>query len=410
MKFAVTEVLEKYRKYELYHSRESEFIRYFQSVANEFVITKAFEKTLLSILLMAGAVMIGSPANAQTKRGAQSEPAQVDRAPVQPQSSDPTATGVLAEVNKDYLISPGDVIEVSVDDAPELSRNYRVNAAGTFEMQFVGQIVAKQQTTEDLARLIAKKLREQDYLKSPNVVVTVRQYNSQTFFIQGAVSRPGVYQIEGNPSLLMMIGIAGGLNDNHGSTAFIIRRCDPKKQNPDTQNAPPPEHPKTQTPQLDPSAQSQNTDSDPVTIPDYELVRVNLNALYKGHFDQNQRLEPGDIVNIPRADVFFVAGEVQAPGSFPLKDGTTLRQAISLAQGMTFKAKPGNGLIFREDPESGKRQELKVDIGAVMSGKKEDITILANDVVIIPNSRTKSVGGAMLMAFGLSASRVPIRY
>ena len=41
-------------------------------------------------------------------------------------------------------------------------------------------------------------------------------------------------------------------------------------------------------------------------------------------------LEPGDTVNIPPTDVFFVAGEVNQPGSFPLKDGTTLRQAISL--------------------------------------------------------------------------------
>ena len=75
------------------------------------------------------------------------------------------------------------------------------------------------------------------------------------------------------------------------------------------------------------AAQSQPDDSDSAPAGDYELIRVNLGALYKGQFDQNQRLEPGDIINIPRADVFFVAGEVQAPGSFPLKkEGTTLRQ------------------------------------------------------------------------------------
>jgi polysaccharide export outer membrane protein len=156
--------------------------------------------------------------------------------------------------------------------------------------------------------------------------------------------------------------------------------------------------------------ENQDSGADSANAADYDLIRVNLSALYKGQFEQNLKLEPGDIINIPRADVFFVAGEVQAPGSFPLKDGTTLRQAISLAQGLTFKARSGDGTIFREEPESGRRQEIKIDIGAVMNGKKEDIPILANDVIIIPNSRTKSVGGAILMALGINSARLPMRY
>jgi len=48
-----------------------------------------------------------------------------------------------------------------------------------------------------------------------------------------------------------------------------------------------------------------------------------------------------------------------------------------------------------------------VDIGAVMNGKKEDIPVQANDVIIIPNSRTKSIGGALLMAFGIKRHKIP---
>lgn len=353
-----------------------------------------------------------STANAQPRRAQQSGTSQADRPPAQPPTSEPVAPGILAEPHKDYLISPGDVIEIQIEDAPELSRNYRVNAAGSFEMQVLGRIVAKQKTAEDLARLIASGLREQEYLKNPNVVATVRQYNSQTFFIQGAVNRPGVYQVEGNPSLLMIIGLAGGLTDNHGASAFIIRGVKGQTQNADVQtgaqNAVARE--KVQPATIEPATPAPAADAETDASPEFELIRVNLSAIYKGHFEQNQRLEPGDIVNIPRADVFFVAGEVQAPGSFPLKEGTTLRQAISLAQGMTFKARSSDGTIFREEPDSGRRREIKVDISAVMNGKKEDIPILANDVIIIPNSRTKSVGGAILMAFGVNSARVPIRY
>jgi len=138
------------------------------------------------------------------------------------------------------------------------------------------------------------------------------------------------------------------------------------------------------------------------------MSSVNISGLLRGNFNQNVSLEAGDIVNIPPTDVFFVAGEVNAPGSFQLKEGTSLRQAISLAQGTNFKAATSRGIIFRENA-AGKREELHVDIAAVMSGKKEDITIAANDIIMVPNSRTRSIGGALLRAFGMTAvSRFPI--
>jgi polysaccharide export outer membrane protein len=138
------------------------------------------------------------------------------------------------------------------------------------------------------------------------------------------------------------------------------------------------------------------------------MKSANINALFKGHFEQDVLLEPGDMINIPPTDVFFVAGEVNAPGSFSLKEGTTLRQAISLAQGTNFKAALSRGIVFREN-SNGKREELHVDIGAVMRGKKEDVAIMANDIIMVPNSATKSIGGAFLKAFGMSTiMRMPI--
>jgi polysaccharide export outer membrane protein len=286
---------------------------------------------------------------------------------------------VPAQVAKDedYKIGARDVIEIQVEDAPELSGTFRVSAAGTITMHFIGRLEAVGLTPEELAGKIADRLRGR-YLKDPRVTVTVKQYNSRSFFIQGAVRNPNVYYLEGRVSLLNLITVAGGLTDNHGSTAFIIRQA------------------KTAA---DPSAESE---------PEPQLIKVNIAGLLKGRFDQNVTLEPGDIVNIPAIDVFFVGGEVRKPGSFPLKDGTTLRQAISMAEGTTIRAALDRGVIFREDPSSGKRQEIRVDIGAIMSGKKEDINLMANDIIIVPNSRAKSVGAALLTAFGIgAATRLP---
>jgi polysaccharide biosynthesis/export protein len=363
----------------------------------------------LAALALAAAVVCASSINAQQRRG---EPQQEQPA-IQSSASEMGNAKILNAEEKDYRISAGDVIQLQIEDAPELSHNYRVSYSGYIEMPVLGKVEAQNRTTFELARQIKKGLQDEQYLNTPSVLVTIKQYNSQTFLVQGSVRSPGVYQTEGRPSLLTMIGVAGGLTGDHGSTVFILRpnKLQPNKtkrpaQLADTQMS----SLQDQTPDPDQSTQTPagGSASAPAEDPDYELIKVNISALYKGQFDQ--RVEPGDIINIPRADVFYVSGEVKSPGSFTLKEGTTLRQAVTLAQGLTFNAKASRGVIFREDPALGSRQEIKVDISDIINGKKDDVPLQANDVVIVPNSRTKSIGGMLLQALGVNSARLPVRY
>jgi polysaccharide biosynthesis/export protein len=363
----------------------------------------------LAALALAAAAVCASSINAQQTRGE----TQPEQPAIQSSAAEMGNAKILNAAEKDYRISAGDVIQIQIEDAPELSHNYRVSSSGHIEMPVLGMVEAQKRTTFELARQITKGLQNEEYLNTPNVLVTIKQYNSQTFLVQGSVRSPGVYQTEGRPSLLTMIGLAGGLTVDHGSTVFILR---PNKLNPNKTKRPAPladtqmSSVQDQAPDPDQSTQTPagGSASAPAEDPDYELIKVNLTALYKGQFDQ--RVEPGDIINIPRADVFYVTGEVKSPGSFTLKEGTTLRQAVSLAQGLTFNAKASRGVIFREDSALGSRQEIKVDIRDIINGKEDDIPLQANDVVIIPNSKTKSIGGMLLMALGVNSARLPIRY
>jgi protein involved in polysaccharide export with SLBB domain len=178
--------------------------------------------------------------------------------------------------------------------------------------------------------------------------------NQNTYFIQGAVNKPGVYRIESTPSLITVLALAGGLADRHGAVAFIIRRQS-AKETADQEAA-------------------------------FEVVQVRIDELLKGNFAGAAHLEPGDMVNIPPVDVFFVAGEVKYAGSFSFTEGVTLLQAIARSGGLTSGAKPSRALIFRQDPNSGKRQEITVDLDAVTSGKQKDIPLLPNDIIILPSS------------------------
>jgi len=301
------------------------------------------------------------------------------------------------------------VVEIQIEDAPELSGNYRVNQQGNIPMKFLGSLSVVGRTTDEVTAMVANGLRGR-YLRNPQVYVAVRQYNSRTFFIQGAVRNPGVYVIEEHPSLFKLITVAGGLVDRHAPTAFIIRESRPSPENlerlraglPTRQSAP------EKNSSVD-TASQQNVATELTNYAEqlrartqgvegdveYELITAQISGLFRGNFEQNVVIQPNDLVYIPPAESFFVAGEVKSPGQFPLREGTTLRQAISLAQGTLFNAAANRTIIFRQDPLSGKLEELIVDVAAIMNGKQDDIGIMPNDVIMIPNSRLKSVGGAL---------------
>jgi polysaccharide export outer membrane protein len=316
----------------------------------------------------------------------------------------------VVDVREDYRINPGDVIDIQVDRAPELSGMRRVTASGTIRMAYLGPVTAHGKTADELAGFITDSLHGR-YLKNPRVTVTIEQLNSQTFFIQGAVNRPGAYQIEGRPSLLTLITVAGGLAESHGSTAFIIREArrpesgvsdagEPKALS-ISQLKSAPASPLSQSP-----SHSEDRDQGPEEREGYESIRVNINGLLRGDLDKNIRLDPRSVVHIPQAEVFFVGGDVNEPGSFTFKEGATLRQALALAKGMKYTAASDHAIIFREDPGAKKRQEIRVDAGKIMNGKQEDVAINANDIIIIPNSRSKLVGGALLSALGFNPLRI----
>lgn len=360
---------------------------------------KARTSTTWPVIMLALVVFATvSAARAQNRQQPQIKP------PAAPPSEFNTTPTIIVSPDEDYRIGPRDVIEVRIEDAPELSKTFPVNADGTFWMPYLNRLKAQDKTTEDLGKEIADKLRGR-YLKDPQVLVTVKQFNSRSFFIAGAVQRPGVYQVEGHPSLFKLITVAGGLRENFGSTAFIIREVKDKKVDSSMGDASAVKQVSTAQQPADQGADSNNDN------PDYSVKTVNITGMLKGRMEQNTYLEPGDFINIPAADVFYVAGEVNAPGSFPLSEGTTLRQAMALAQGATFNAAAGDGVIFRTDPATGRRDEIKVDIAGVMKNKKQDVLLQANDIVMVPNSKGKTIGNAILKAFGLGAAqRGPYRY
>jgi polysaccharide export outer membrane protein len=311
---------------------------------------------------------------------------------------------VIIYGDDDYKLAPRDVIEVIVEDAPELSVNYTINSNGIIPLRFLGAAPVAGKTTDEVSKIITDGLRGR-YLQDPKVYVSVKQYNSRTFFIQGAVRFPGVYVVSGKPSLFRLLSIAGGLQENHGLVAYVFREVPAKPEKLETGSSQNGDNNKVKgivnEIKGDAKGDAKGAAAAPVVEgePDYELITANIGGMLKGRLGSNVIAHPGDVIYVPPADVFYIAGEVRAPGQFNLRQGITLRQAISLAGGTLFKARLGKGVIFRTDPTTGNFTEVPVDIAAVMSGKSKDMPIMGNDVIWVPNSSIKAVGTTVLNTF-----------
>jgi protein involved in polysaccharide export with SLBB domain len=118
---------------------------------------------------------------------------------------------------------------------------------------------------------------------------------------------------------------------------------------------------------------------------DRSEIAVDLAAVMKGR-NEDVTLLAGDVIVVPSLNKphFFVAGEAKKPGVFEFREGMTLRQAAVLFEGMTSNASLSRTVIFRKDQSSGMRSRIPVDLEGVIQGKKEDVVILVDDVIIIP--------------------------
>jgi polysaccharide export outer membrane protein len=110
----------------------------------------------------------------------------------------------------DYRIGPLDKLDVTVFQEPELSaKEIQVDASGNIALPLVGSVNARDKTARDLSKEL-EVLFDAHYLRDSQVTVTVASSVSQKVSIQGEVSQPGVYQLNGPTTLLDVISMAKG--------------------------------------------------------------------------------------------------------------------------------------------------------------------------------------------------------
>jgi polysaccharide export outer membrane protein len=307
--------------------------------------------------------------------------------------------------NTDPPLGAGDLLHIDVFDVPELSRDVRVTDSGVISFPLVPDpIPAAGFTTFQLERKIEGVLSADGLVAHPQVSVFVREQASQPVTIVGAVSHPVVLQIVRPTSLLEVLAQAGGVADDAGSMIMITRATAPSDS----------EHVQ-QVSTKDAGSANDPPDDPPA---DSQVIKISLKELLdSGNSDYNIQVRGGDIISVPRAGIIYVLGfGVAQQGEYVLQahgDQVTALKAIALAHGLTSFAKGDNAVIMRNDPKTGKRIEIPVYLKKIQNHKADDVPLLSNDILYVPDSKGKKAlarGTEAAIGIGTSVAVYHVAY
>lgn len=117
---------------------------------------------------------------------------------------------VSTPIQTEYRIGVGDKLSVRVFQVDDLSFDeLTVDTSGNLQMPLIGAVRAADLTSGELSAEIAERLSAK-YLRNPQVTVTVTEAASQKITVDGAVTKPGVYEMRGTTSLLQAVAMAEG--------------------------------------------------------------------------------------------------------------------------------------------------------------------------------------------------------
>jgi len=250
-----------------------------------------------------------------------------------------------------YRVGPRDLLQIRVFEMPDLTAQpqHRVSEDGTISLPPLDDVQVAGLTEGEVAQKI-KGLLEAKYAQRATVEVTVQEFRSRPISIIGAVKNPGSLPFSGRWTLLEAITASGGIDDNHGSVLYVLRRAD-------------------------------NGLSDQVAISVEDLLvradpRVNIPLL------------ANDLINVPGAVqiTLYCLGAVVRPGAVEFKstERITLLAAIARAGGLTDRAAK-TIRIKRADAAAG-APEVEADYKRILAGKDTDVELHQGDIVVVKES------------------------
>jgi polysaccharide export outer membrane protein len=212
------------------------------------------------------------------------------------------------------VLGRDDVVEVGLLGRSDFGGRSRVQADGTIQLPFIGKIPAAERTTAELSDVVRKALQAGGYFADPVVTVEVVGYASRYITVLGAVGAPGLVPINRPYRLSEILARVGGIRDG-GADFLSVRSADGTEK------------------------------------------RYQVSDLATGDTDQDPFVKSGDKIYAPMAEQFYIYGQVNGPGAYALRSGTTVRMAIAKGGGLTESGNDKRVDVTR----AGKKVRLALD-------------------------------------------------
>jgi len=243
--------------------------------------------------------------------------------------------------DKGYIVGAEDVLDVQVWDNKDLNQVVFVRPDGKTSLPLVGEIQAAGKTVQELQDYLSAMYSKT--VKGAAVTVIIREIKSRPVYFLGGFGKPGALQLlRQDLTLLQALALVGGVTPAADSDKAFVLRGD-------------------------------------------KVIPVNLTKLtQKGDLTQDLKLEPGDSVVAPLADLVYLQGEVKAPGAVKYTQDLTVVRAITQGGGFTPMSAGGRVDILRGKGE--KKERIRVDVDKMMRAPDEnpDVLLKPDDIIFVP--------------------------
>ena len=253
-------------------------------------------KTLACLALLVAPVAVCAQAPVSGTTMAQTPPAAVSAPP-------PSVSAAPG-----YRVGKGDELDIAVIGREDYKARVRVQEDGTIQLPLIGSIQVVDKTALEIRNVISGLLQSGGYFVSPAINVTVISFASRYVTVLGQVVTPGVVAIDRNYRLSEVIARAGGVSNPSINTITVT------------------------------SANGQSRD-------------FLLNVIATGGPDVDPLITDGDKVFVAAPKTFYIYGQVNAPGNYPIEPGMTVRMALARAGGLTSLGSAKKVKLVRGDKE-----------------------------------------------------------
>lgn len=266
------------------------------------------------------------------------------------QSPDATASmgtqdnSAMAQQPGDYTLGPGDTIRILVFQNPDLTLETRVSESGTINYPLVGAVQVGGLPLGEASKAIAAALKSGGFVQQPQVNIVLLEVRGNQVSVLGEVNRPGRFPLETfNTHISEMLAIAGGINStigpNGGGSDTVI---------------------------LSGTRNGQHIRKE-IDIP---------NLFLKDKPENDIIVAGGDVIYVPPAPLYYIYGEAQRPGSFRIRRGMTMQQALAEAGGPSLRGTQRGIKVYRRNADG---------VVEVTETKPNEL-VQANDVIFVTES------------------------